>query len=137
MNSKLQSSILVLPTEVIEKVFILVDDSDDLRTLTYVSRLFASIACPIYATQHGIRVTNTFIKIQGSSFRALATWRRSRLFTSVEDKHLICIIEDRDLKLAKAQVEALHIFLGTSFVGRPFVMVTIHYADCLSPLEIL
>jgi hypothetical protein len=137
MRSKLQSSILVLPTEVIEKVFILVDDSNDLRTLTYVNRLFASIACHIYATQHGIRVTNTFIKIQGSSFQALATWRRSRLFTSVEDKHLICIIEDRDLKLAKAQVKALRIFLGTPFVGQPFTMVTIHYADCLSPSEIL
>jgi hypothetical protein len=85
MRSKLQSSILVLPTEVIEKVFILVDDSNDLRTLTNINRLFALIACHMYATQHGICVTNTFIKIQGSSFQALATWRCSRLFTTVRE----------------------------------------------------
>ena len=139
MNSDIQPSVFVLPTEVIEQVIILVDDSDDLRTLTYVSRLFASIACHIYATRHGIHVTNTscLVKIQGSSFKALATWRRSRLFTSVQDKHLICILEDQDLKLAKAQIETLRIFLATPFIGRPFVTVTIHYADCLSPSEIL
>jgi hypothetical protein len=119
MNSNIQPSVFVLPTEVIEKVIILVDNSDDLRTLTYVSRLFASIACHIYATRHGIHITNTscLVKIQGSSFKALATWRRSRLFTSVQDKHLICILEDQDLKLAKAQIETLRIFLATPFIG--------------------
>jgi hypothetical protein len=138
-NCELQFCILVLPTEVIEKVITLVDDLNDLRSLTYVSRLFASIACHIYATRHGIHVTNTscLVKIQRDSFQALATWRRSRLFARVQNKHLICILDDRDLILAKTQIKALRTFLAVPFIGRPFVSVTIHYADCLSPSEIL
>lgn len=135
----LQPCILVLPTEVIEKVIALVDNLDDLHSLTYVSRLFASIACHIYATRHGIHVTNTscFIKIQGNSFRALVTWGRSRLFTCVQDKHLVCIFDGGDLKQAETQVKALRLFLSTPFVGRPFHAVAIHHADHLSPSEIL
>ena len=115
---ELQPCILVLPTEVIEKVIILVDNLDDLCSLTYVSHLFASIACHIYAIRHEIHITNTscLVKIQGNSFQALATWGRLRLFTGVQDKHLVCIFDDEDIKQAETQVKALHLFLSTPFI---------------------
>jgi hypothetical protein len=106
MKYKLQSCILVLSAETIENICILVDEPDDLRSLTHVSCLFASIACPVYVARLGIRVTNTsrFVQIQGNSFRALAAWRRSRLFALT-------------LELARSQIQALktsfrHLSLG-------------------------
>jgi hypothetical protein len=134
-----QSCILVLPTEAIEHICILVDEPHDLQSLTRVSRLFASVACHIYATRLGIRATGTscLVHIQGISFQALAIWRRSRLFTCLEDKYLICDIDDSDIKLANTQIRALRHFLSTPFVGQPFVEIIINSADALSPSHIL
>jgi hypothetical protein len=129
----------VLPTETIENICFLVDEPNDIKSLTYVSHLFASIACPIYATQLGIHVEDTscFIRIHGVSFRALAIWRRSRLFHDLQDKYLLCDINDSDLEFANQQVRALRQFLSTPFIGRPFVDIYINSADALSPPEIL
>jgi hypothetical protein len=139
MKYKLQSGILLLPTETIENICFLVDKPNDLQSLTHVSRFFASIACPVYATRLGIRVTDAsrFVQIQGNSFRALAAWRRSRLFSCLQDKYLACDINDEDLELAYSQIRALRNFLSASFIGRPFIAVYITSADSLSPSEIL
>jgi hypothetical protein len=136
---KFQPCILILPTETIENIFLLVDQLDDLHSLTYVSRLFALIACPVYAKRFGIRITSSssIVHIQGNSFRALTTWQRSRQFTSIRDKYLYCEIDVDDLKLANAQVRALRNFLSMPFVGRSFNTINISSADGLSPLEIL
>jgi hypothetical protein len=135
----IQSSVLVLPTETIENICLLVDESDDLRSLTNVNRLFASIACHIYAVRLGIHVesTSSIIRIQGNSFQALSIWRRSRLFTRAQDKCLFCNISIDDPELANTQIRALRNFLSASFVDRPFCSVNLNSADSLSPSEIL
>jgi len=134
-----QASILVLPTETVENICFLVDEPDDIKSLTYVSRLFASIACPIYATQLGIHVEDTShsIHIHGVSFRALAIWRRSRLFHNLQGKYLFCDIDDSNLDFANQQIRALRQFLSTPFNGRPFIDIYINSADALSPPDIL
>lgn len=135
----LQSSILILPTETIENICLLVDESDDLRSLTNVNHLFASIACHIYAVRLGIRVESisSIIQIQGNLFQALSIWRRSRLFTRAQDKCLFCNISTDDPELANTQIRALHNFLSAPFVDRPFSSVNLNSADSLSPPEIL
>jgi hypothetical protein len=139
MNYKLQPCILMLPTEALENICDLVDELDDLRTLTHVSRLFASIACHVYAARLKIDVTSPsrFVRIQGESFRALTTWRRSRLFPCLHDKYLSCDINDQDPELANMEIKLLRRFLSTTFVGRPFIAVHINSADALSPPAIL
>jgi hypothetical protein len=71
------------------------------------------------------------------SFQALTIWRRSRLFTGLKDKYLICDIDDSDIELAKTQVRALRNFLSAPFSGQPFVEIVINSADALSPPDIL
>lgn len=134
-----QPCILVLPTETIENICLLVDESDDLKSLTRVNRLFASIACPIYVTKLGIHVRDTsrFIHTHSESFRALSIWHRSRLFPYLEDKILACDINDSDIKFANQQTRALRHFLSAPFIGRPFLAIHINSADALSPAEIL
>ena len=139
IDYEFQPCILILPTETIENIFLLVVQPDDLHSLTHVNRLFASIACPVYATRLGIHVTNTssIIYIRGNSFRALATWQRSRLFASIQGKCLYCEIDDNDHQLAKTQLQALRDFLSAPSLCRPFNTVDINSADSLSPPEIL
>lgn len=129
----------MLPTEAIENICLLVDEPDDLKSLTCVSRLFASIACHIYAVQLGIHVKDTsrFVQIRGKSFQALATWQRSRLFSCLHDKYLLCDINEQELQTANMQIRALRHFLSMTFVTRPFAAVYINSADALSPSEIL
>lgn len=117
----------------------MVDDADDVRSLTCVSRFFASIACPIYVTKLGIDVTASpsFVRIHGASFQALAIWRRSRLFHHVQDKHLFCDFNTSNLQIARQQARALQRFLSTPFIGRPFMSICISSAGALPPPEIL
>ncbi|KIM80262.1 hypothetical protein PILCRDRAFT_9796 [Piloderma croceum F 1598] len=131
--------ILVLPTETIENICLLVDESDGLKSLTRVNRLFASIACPIYVTKLGIHVRDTsrLVHTHSESFRALAIWHRSRLFPYLEDKILVCDINDSDIKFTNQQTRALRHFLSAPFIGRPFLAIHINSADALSPPEIL
>jgi hypothetical protein len=125
--------------EVIENICFLVDDLDDLQSLAHVSCLFGSITCHMYATRLGIHVADAshFVHIQGNSFQALATWRRSRLFPCLHDKYLTCNIDNQDPKLADTQIKFLRHFLSMPFVGQPFVAVYIYSADALSLAAIL
>jgi hypothetical protein len=138
-NYGFQPCILTLPTEAIENIFLQVDQLDDLHSLTCVNRFFASIACPIYTKRHKIHVTvnSAIVHIRGDSFRALATWRRSRLFTNIRDKHLYCDINDDDHETAKTQLRALQKFLSVPFPGRLFNTVDINSVDGLLPPEML
>jgi hypothetical protein len=70
LKYEFQSCILVLPTETIQNICILVDEPDDLQSLTHVSRLLASIACPVYVARLGMNNSH-FVQIQGNAFRAL------------------------------------------------------------------
>jgi hypothetical protein len=136
---KHQSCILVLLMETIEHICTLVNGPRDLQSLTCVSCLFASIACHLYATRLGIRVTGSscLVHIEGISFQALVIWRCSRLFTCLKDKYLICDIDDEDIELANKQIQVLRHFLSSPFIGQPFTKIVINSADALSPPDIL
>jgi hypothetical protein len=123
-NYGFQPCILTLPTEAIENIFLQVDQLDDLHSLTCVNRFFASIACPIYTKRHKIHVTVNLaiVHIRGDSFRALATSRRSRLFTNIRDKHLYCISMMMIMKQLKLSFERFKNFFRYLSLG-----------DCLTP----
>lgn len=105
-------------------VFSFVDELD-LPTLFLVNQFFASIACSIHVLRCGItpgQITN----IEGNSFRALGSWRRSRFFAAVHQCVLICHIDEENFEIAKAQLECLHTFLSTPFHGAPLSIISIH-----------
>jgi hypothetical protein len=52
--------------------------TQDLRSLTQVSKCFADIACPVLNARHGIKVSeDNHLSVSVESFHALPIWRRS------------------------------------------------------------
>ena len=130
--------ILKLLTETIHGICSLLKDKD-LCNLLLIKCALASIAAPIYTAHLGIwkEVESPTFALEGESFWALGTWKRSRLFTHLKyGIQLYCTINHWNWQLAVAQVHCLCTFLSTDLPSTPFSSIIINGVCHMNPSKI-
>lgn len=126
------------PVETIHEICTLVGD-EELCNLQLVNRALVSVASDVYAQRLGPwrDPHKSTVTVRGTSYRALGTWKRSRLFSNLKDGvQLYCSIDYDNSRLAESQVVCLWQFLSTNLPTNPPSSIVINGICHLPPANI-